>query len=142
MLCVCISVYAYTSVCLYINVYFCLYTFFCLFYIHYVRLFIYIFKEIRSFILKLCRYLWRVLSWYSKRIKLFLTSVTITRWNVLGLITWKRTSLLTGLFCVPSQIVAWYFMNFYISKEGMNFLRFKWKKPATKGSSPNNFRHA
>ena len=42
---------------------------------------------------------------------------------ILGTDYMKRTNLLTGLFCVPRQIVALYYMNIYISGEGMNFLR-------------------
>ena len=66
--------------------------------------------------------------------------------KILGANTWKRTSLLTGLFRVPRKIVAWYYMkflHFWNRNEPfeINF-EFKLKKPANKGSSTNNFHHA
>ena len=62
----------------------------------------------------------------------------LRRWSIetKELITWKRTSLLTGLFSVPRQIVAWYYMKFLHLWRGNELFKinfeFMWKKPVTK----------
>ena len=54
--------------------------------------------------------------------------------------TWKRTSPLTGLFCVPRQIVAWHYMKIlHLCRENELFkinFEFKWKNRATKDPQP------
>ena len=62
-------------------------------------------------------------------------------WSIkpLELITWKRTSLLTRLVCVPQPIAALYYMKFTCLWRGdeLSVVNFwdKWKQPATKISS-------
>ena len=56
------------------------------------------------------------------------------------MITWKRTSLLTRLVCVPR---VWYYINclhLWRSDEIFEItFKFKWKQPASKGLLTNNF---